>query len=824
MGFKQVFYALREVFPQVDLRILKAVASQYSSDVDAAVEFVLSDVIPAVSEPTEAHYTLQDIDHTDSWSNGTFPDYNLSHGYGGQLYNNNLEECSRIEDKVVINETRITPTVDYDQVGASSVSTTKPPIIDYEQSTLTAFVNHCTMEKGKMSSLVEKIADEKHFYGNRNLLDSHVSPGSLSPMYDQSPSDSAVKDKKKMPLKLPKAENKQDFSESDKYNLGNLFANFCPTENGHASVNLVCASNVHMPSESGDNYELQGLFEQEMPLKLCEAESLFHSSKSEVNYNFDTLFAEFCSSKDRQIMDTLPSAPAVQRLCESGDSYDLQVLFEKQMPLRLSTAQSTHDISKSKDNYDFQVLFEDSESGGKEFDMLHAAEITPAVHKKEDNLHGKPCTTDSTTQASRLLIQDEYQQSSYKLEDRCSSSELFASSRVVDSSLQTFEEKDSSHTPDIEEKPFTDFTNALTFICNSNDDFNLSKLPSSTTNVSLSEVSQCRVRRESEQEIMCFNSVDKHSIVPVIVHETYPHNEKKLTAGADKYEQYLDITTPSYQIAGINKLVADITNSKEALSSLYEETRRKVNELELQEEKSRKAKQDAVKARQGFVAMVQNYNNLIENSKESNDKRAQIVRGEKSLLATLAQDLQSRLSKLSAERDDALTIVEEIKFALDSRLATLTEEETAAREQINQGEKLALLVCEEKEAEMGSIMVESMKLQQEADENILLKKFLMDREHIIDILQEEISSIREKVVALNERTLRSKLQSTLVTTSSSASSPIPECKTPSPDRPWTLENQNENGILNREKMVESHAKDLEGLSDDEWEMLETTQV
>ena len=48
---------------QIDLRILKAVASEYSSDVDAAVEFVLSDVLPAVSEPTEAHYTLQHIDY-----------------------------------------------------------------------------------------------------------------------------------------------------------------------------------------------------------------------------------------------------------------------------------------------------------------------------------------------------------------------------------------------------------------------------------------------------------------------------------------------------------------------------------------------------------------------------------------------------------------------------------------------------------------------------------------------------------------------------------------------------------------------------------------
>ena len=58
------FFAFAFVL-QVDLRILKAVASQYSSDVDAAVGFVFSDVLPAVSEPTETHYTLQDIDYAE---------------------------------------------------------------------------------------------------------------------------------------------------------------------------------------------------------------------------------------------------------------------------------------------------------------------------------------------------------------------------------------------------------------------------------------------------------------------------------------------------------------------------------------------------------------------------------------------------------------------------------------------------------------------------------------------------------------------------------------------------------------------------------------
>ncbi|KAL6615260.1 hypothetical protein ACP70R_037530 [Stipagrostis hirtigluma subsp. patula] len=151
----------------------------------------------------------------------------------------------------------------------------------------------------------------------------------------------------------------------------------------------------------------------------------------------------------------------------------------------------------------------------------------------------------------------------------------------------------------------------------------------------------------------------------------------------------------------------------EALWSFYESTNIKMEEVELQEENSRKAKQDAVKAQQGFVSMVKNFNQVIQNSKESNDKHAQIVCEEISLLAASAQDLQSRLTKLSADRDEALTIVE----------------------------------------------------------------------------KGEISNIHEKDVALKERTYRSKLHASLITTSFSATSCMADCKTAPPDRHWPLKNQ-----------------------------------
>lgn len=50
MGFKKVYRALQEIFPEVDSRILRAVAIEHCKDADTAVEVVLSEVIPCLTK------------------------------------------------------------------------------------------------------------------------------------------------------------------------------------------------------------------------------------------------------------------------------------------------------------------------------------------------------------------------------------------------------------------------------------------------------------------------------------------------------------------------------------------------------------------------------------------------------------------------------------------------------------------------------------------------------------------------------------------------------------------------------------------------------
>ncbi|KAL0437509.1 UNVERIFIED_CONTAM: hypothetical protein Sradi_0458800 [Sesamum radiatum] len=58
MGFNKVYKSLQEVFPQIDARVLRAVAIEHSKDVDAAVEAVLFEIIPYFTERSGPSGTL----------------------------------------------------------------------------------------------------------------------------------------------------------------------------------------------------------------------------------------------------------------------------------------------------------------------------------------------------------------------------------------------------------------------------------------------------------------------------------------------------------------------------------------------------------------------------------------------------------------------------------------------------------------------------------------------------------------------------------------------------------------------------------------------
>ncbi|KAJ7977438.1 Ubiquitin system component Cue [Quillaja saponaria] len=59
MGFNSVYRRLQEMFPQVDARLLRAVAIEHYRNVDVAVDVILSEIIPLMSNVSTSHSTPQ---------------------------------------------------------------------------------------------------------------------------------------------------------------------------------------------------------------------------------------------------------------------------------------------------------------------------------------------------------------------------------------------------------------------------------------------------------------------------------------------------------------------------------------------------------------------------------------------------------------------------------------------------------------------------------------------------------------------------------------------------------------------------------------------
>ncbi|KAH7676949.1 UBA-like protein [Dioscorea alata] len=104
MGSEDVFISLKELFPQVDHRILKAVSIEHANDVDAAVEFIVSDVLPRFSGPPKETQGIKQSSQKGSFSQAFLGGSNANEianqlskpkavAFGTHLYDSLINNC-----------------------------------------------------------------------------------------------------------------------------------------------------------------------------------------------------------------------------------------------------------------------------------------------------------------------------------------------------------------------------------------------------------------------------------------------------------------------------------------------------------------------------------------------------------------------------------------------------------------------------------------------------------------------------------------------------------------------------------------------------------
>ncbi|KAJ0968132.1 hypothetical protein J5N97_025049 [Dioscorea zingiberensis] len=106
----------------------------------------------------------------------------------------------------------------------------------------------------------------------------------------------------------------------------------------------------------------------------------------------------------------------------------------------------------------------------------------------------------------------------------------------------------------------------------------------------------------------------------------------------------------------------------------------------------------------------------------------------------LMEKLSNQLQKLQEANEESKSVTKA------SAMKAAAKNEIAAAEQEKlEKERLAQKALGEQEQLMDAIVQESMKLQQEADENSKLREFLMDRGRIVDVLQSNLRRLLLKL-------------------------------------------------------------------------------
>ncbi|KAL9430890.1 hypothetical protein AB3S75_026145 [Citrus x aurantiifolia] len=214
------------------------------------------------------------------------------------------------------------------------------------------------------------------------------------------------------------------------------------------------------------------------------------------------------------------------------------------------------------------------------------------------------------------------------------------------------------------------------------------------------------------------------------------------------------IVTRSGQICRIDlleEMIEDAKNNKKNLFKAMESVMNMMREVEIQERAAKEAKAAAVRGGLDIFVKMDELKQMLAHAKEANDMHAGEIYGERAILATEARELQNRLLNLSEERDKSLAVLDEMRETLEARLAAAEDMRKEAEEEKFEKEESARASLAEQEVIMEKVVQESKLLQQQAEENSKLREFLMDRGRVVDSLQGEISVICQDVRLLKEK-------------------------------------------------------------------------
>lgn len=266
-------------------------------------------------------------------------------------------------------------------------------------------------------------------------------------------------------------------------------------------------------------------------------------------------------------------------------------------------------------------------------------------------------------------------------------------------------------------------------------------------------------------------------------------------------------------IAGENYKKITLLSNVEAISEMLEE-------VELNEAKTKLVVSEASQAGNDILVNVEKLKEMSALAVEENNKVAGEVFAEKSILASEALGLQARLSNISEERNNFVLIIDEMHHTLLRRLAATEAERAAAEKEKIERETLAQKSLEEEELLLDLAKEECKKLEQQAQENAKLRESLMDRGHVVDALHEEMLGIFDNIAQLQQRVdMRLPVHEPLQLASSSLPSSVNSTASKSS---WSSASESNTNLNGDEKIADASHDNF--ALDDSWDVVEDESI
>uniref|UniRef100_A0ACD5TH56 Uncharacterized protein n=1 Tax=Avena sativa TaxID=4498 RepID=A0ACD5TH56_AVESA len=176
-----------------------------------------------------------------------------------------------------------------------------------------------------------------------------------------------------------------------------------------------------------------------------------------------------------------------------------------------------------------------------------------------------------------------------------------------------------------------------------------------------------------------------------------------------------------------------------------------LEEVELREVETKHVVSEASQAGNDILVEAAKLKEMSMLAVEENNKVAAEVFAEKSILASEAQGLQSRLFNISDERNHFVTIIDEMHETLQRRRELAEADREAAEREMIERERVAEEMLKEQEVLLEAAKEESKRLEQQEQENAKLREILMDRGHVVDDLHGEMLGIFGNIAQLQHR-------------------------------------------------------------------------